>query len=193
MKVLVAHASAYGSTRGVAARLADRLRSHGLEVDLRPVDEVTALDDYEAVVVGSAIHSRAWLPQASAFVESNASALGRRAVWMFSVSSVGETTSVFGPRMAAWMRRASPEPPQVTRWRPVVAPRDHRNFAGVVERGHWGALGSLFIWLLRGSYGDHRDWADIDAWADTIAVELGAERRDAGTFGPTRRGAEPLG
>jgi menaquinone-dependent protoporphyrinogen oxidase len=172
MKVLVAYASACGSTRGVAGRIADRLRSHDVEVDLCPVDAVAPLDEYEAVVVGSAIHSRAWLPQATAFVDSNADALRQRAVWMFSVSSVGDTTSVFGPRVAGWMRRASPEPAQITRWRPVLALRGHRNFAGVVDRRNWGVLGSMFVGALRGTYGDHRDWADIEAWADVIAADL---------------------
>jgi len=172
MHVLVAHASAHGSTEGIASAIADRLRTAGHVVDLCPIDEVGSLTGTEAVVLGSAIHSGAWLPPAADFVEAHTAELSRLAVWLFSVSSVGDTSSVFGRRVTARMRRMRSEPAQITQWRPRLSVRGHRNFAGVVEQSHWGLTGTLFVRALGGSFGDHRDWDDVVLWADEIGAAL---------------------
>jgi menaquinone-dependent protoporphyrinogen oxidase len=172
MNVLVAYASAYGSTKGIAIALAEVLRDEGLVVDLRPMDEVSSLAEFGAVVLGSAIHGGTWLPPAAAFIEEHADELAQRPVWLFSVSSVGDTSSVFGRRVADAMRRMRSEPAQITKWRTQWSMRGHRNFAGVVERSHWGLVGTVFIRALGGTYGDHRDWRDIRRWAGEIASAL---------------------
>jgi menaquinone-dependent protoporphyrinogen oxidase len=174
MKVVVGYASAHGSTKGVATEIADRLTRAGMQVDVRPIDELHAIDGYVAVVLGSAIHDMAWLPQAATFVRSHRADLASRPVWLFSVSSVGDTTSFFGPRVGQLMRRMRKEPKQIAEWRLIIRPRDHRNFAGAVERSHWNLGGHLFLKTFGGNYGDHRDWRDIDAWADDIARQLQA-------------------
>lgn len=172
MRVLVGHASAHGSTAGIATAIAERLRGSGLTVELRPIEEVDDVTGFDAVVLGSAIHSGAWLPPAAAFVERHGDELSGRPWWLFSVSSVGDTSSVFGRRVTDRMRRMRREPDEVARWRARWDVRGHRNFAGVVERSHWGRLGTLFVVVLRGTFGDHRDWDDVDRWADLIADDL---------------------
>lgn len=172
MHLLVAYASVHGSTREIASAIAGRLRSAGHVVDLQPVDEIDALVGVDGVVLGSAIHNRAWLPPAVTFVEAHVAELSERPVWLFSVSSVGDTTSVFGQRIAHVMRRTHSEPSQVRVWRGRLPVRGHRNFAGVIERSHWGLAGNVFLRAFGGTYGDHRDWQDIDRWADQIAAEL---------------------
>lgn len=37
MRVLIVHASRYGSTEGIAERIGEVLRQHGLETAVRPV------------------------------------------------------------------------------------------------------------------------------------------------------------
>ena len=71
VNVLVGYASAYGSTKGIAQEIGDRLIHTGLHADIRPVDEIDAVDAYDAAVVGSAIHNMAWLPEAASFVRSH--------------------------------------------------------------------------------------------------------------------------
>jgi menaquinone-dependent protoporphyrinogen oxidase len=179
VRVLVAYASAHGSTAGVAERVGERLRGAGLDIDVQAVEQVRSLDAFDAFVIGSAIHDRAWLASARAFVEGNLGELARSPVFLFSVSSVGATNSFFGPRVARVLRAAGREPKDVTHFRTAIRPRGHRSFAGAVERDHWNLAGHLFLVLLGGTYGDHRDWADIDAWADGIARELSISRAAA--------------
>lgn len=171
-KVFVGYATAHGSTEGIARAIGERLTRAGLSADVRSVDEVEALDAYDAVVLGSAIHDRRWLPQAAAFVRRHTAALARRPVWLFSVSSVGDTNGFLGPGPTRLVQRVRRDTEELAAFRRAIGPRGHRNFAGAIERTHWNLAGDLFLRAFGGTYGDHRDWRDIDAWADGIARQL---------------------
>jgi menaquinone-dependent protoporphyrinogen oxidase len=178
-RILVAYASAHGSTRRIADEIAAPLVRAGATVEVLPVDDVrSSPDSYDACIVGSAVHGMEWLPAAIAFVEQHAASLATRPVWLFSVSSVGDTTSVFGPRVAGLMRRLRSEPKTIPRLRTVVHPLGHRNFAGVIERSHWDLAGHLFLRAFGGRYGDHLDHEDIARWADAVAARVASERRN---------------
>ena len=56
MKILVAHASKHGSTPEIAAAIARILSSEGADVDLLTARDVTAVDQYDAVIIGSAAY-----------------------------------------------------------------------------------------------------------------------------------------
>ncbi|MGB6059728.1 MAG: flavodoxin domain-containing protein [Microthrixaceae bacterium] len=170
MAVLVAYATAHGSTKGVAGRISEQLRAEGISVDLRAADDVSDLSGYSAVVLGSAIHNSRWLTPAAALLtrinEKDAVPL-----WLFSVCTIGETTSFLGPRLSRIARQRRPLPADV-----AGAGGEHRFFAGQIEKSHWNFLGRAFFLLSGGSYGDHRDWDDIDQWARSISAVLGAKQ-----------------
>lgn len=172
MDVLVGYASEHGSTRGVAERLAGRLRSQGLTAEACPVDGAADPGGYRACVLGSAIHSGDWLPAAGEFLQRHAHILACRPVWVFSVSTVGERTSAFPDPVATRLRQVLQLPAAIAAVTGAVQPRGHHRFAGVVAGEHWGLTGRVFMTGLGGRYGDHRDWAEIEAWADGIARDL---------------------
>ena len=70
-KILVTYASRTGSTSEVAETARNILTDKGAEVDLLPVQSVHTLDPYLAVVVGSAIQNRQWLPEALDFIHKH--------------------------------------------------------------------------------------------------------------------------
>ena len=187
MNVLVGYASEHGSTRGIAERLAARLREHGLAAEARPLGPDTDPGRYQAYVLGSAIHSGDWLPEGAEFLRRNRSALGRCPVWVFSVSTVGERTSAFPPGVAARLRRILRLPAAVSAVADVLRPRGYHAFAGVVAPDHWGLAGRVFMTGLGGRYGDHRDWDEVDDWAGGIAGSLAAQ--PAGQSAAARRPA----
>ncbi len=164
-KVLVAYASPHGSTRGVGERIAARLRDHRLSVDCLPIREVHEVAGYDAVVVGSAIHDQAWLPGASRFLLSHAEELAAKPLWLFSVGMPGA--------LARPLRRfAMREGPKAVAPFADLVPRDTRLFSGVVSKGDFPRRSRLVMRLMGGSYGDFRDWPEIDAWAHGIAHTL---------------------
>jgi menaquinone-dependent protoporphyrinogen oxidase len=122
MRVLVGYASAHNSTKGIASEIRDRLMNAGLGADVRSIDEIDTLEPYDAVVLGSAIHNQAWLPQAAAFAKAHADDLARRPVWLFSVSSVGETSSFLGPRTTRFIRRRRKDTKELADFRRAIRP-----------------------------------------------------------------------
>jgi menaquinone-dependent protoporphyrinogen oxidase len=175
MTVLVSYATEHGATGSIAARITIRLQGAGLTVDLRPVAEAASLDGYDAVVLGSAIHNGGWLPQADALVHREAAALGGRPTWLFSVGMLGDASSALGPRASRLLRSRQPLPDAVREALAAGIPANrHRRFAGVFLRTHttWWAAGVYRA--MGGRFGDHRDWSDVQAWADGIAEVLTA-------------------
>src|SRR5271157_2976985 len=92
LRVLVAYATKYDSTRGIAEFIAKGLQRYGTEVDVRKVGEASNLGDYDAFVIGSAIYMFHWLKDAREFVSENRVVLSSRPVWLFSSGPLGTTT-----------------------------------------------------------------------------------------------------
>jgi menaquinone-dependent protoporphyrinogen oxidase len=175
MNVLVGYATAQGSTEGIAKRIADGLRAGGVNVCVEELGGLANLQGYDAAVLGSAIHSGRWMAEGSRQLLRHSGDLRDRPVWLFSVSSVGDSSSFFPRAIANGIRKMRGETKEIAGFRKVLAVQDHRNFAGAIKKGDWGRSGDLFLHLLGGRRGDHRDWADIDRWADTIAAEFTAK------------------
>jgi menaquinone-dependent protoporphyrinogen oxidase len=165
--VLVAYASRFGSTRGVAERIAATLRQAGQRVALQRCDEVVDLTPYAAVVFGSPVFNGRWMPEAEQFVQRNAKSLAVRPVWLFSVGTFGDSRRIIGRLMTR-------EPRDIGDIRQALHPREYRVFAGVIDRHQWPAASRLLFHSLGGRLGDNRDWRAIEAWADKIhhALEL---------------------
>ncbi|GAA3939020.1 flavodoxin domain-containing protein [Actinomadura viridis] len=169
MFVLVGYATAHGSTRSIAERIGARLTERGNRVDVRPMDEVKDAGAYEAFVLGSAVHNQRWLPEASEFLHENQALFRERPVWAFSV---GMPAALRGP----WKRMGPREGPKITATLEKTARlRDHRLMSGVVGREQMSRAGHLVFRALGCRYGDYRDWAAVDGWADDIAGRLAAE------------------
>jgi menaquinone-dependent protoporphyrinogen IX oxidase len=69
----------------VAEGIGKSLSGNGTLVDIRPVEEDVNLDGYQNVIVGSAIQSGQWLPEALQFVLSYRAELSRKPFAAFLV------------------------------------------------------------------------------------------------------------
>lgn len=69
MRALVAAGSKHGATEEIADAIGRVLRERGLETDVRSIDDVVDTTEYEAFVLGSAVHAGHWLEPARRFVE----------------------------------------------------------------------------------------------------------------------------
>ena len=167
MTVLVAYASALGSTREIAQRVASRMAGALDEVDCRSVDDVESLAGYEAVVVGSAIHNQAWLPPALRFFTRHAAELARRPVWAFSVGMVDGLPKPFRKRGEALQQERL-----AAALSSDVPLRGHKVFSGVYAAAQMPVALRVLFRVTGGRFGDLRDWAAIDDWADQITAQL---------------------
>ena len=164
-EVLVVFASRHGATRGVAERIAARLRDGGLALTLSAVEDAGDLPASAAVVLGAPVYDGRWPPEFETFVDRHLRSLGSRRVWLFSVGTFGDTRRVIGPLM----RR---EPRNIAEVRDAVRPLDYRVFAGRIERHQWPLPSRMLYHAFGGRMGDNRDWDAIDEWADGISRVL---------------------
>jgi len=164
MRVLVAYASQYGATREIAAQVAQTLTDNGIDASLKPIDDPISVDDFDAFVIGSAIHAGHWLTPGAEFVKRHEAVLAKHPVWLFSSGPLGDSAD-----------RPQPDPKEVTELRSEITVRGHAVFGGAFDRTSTADGG----WLERtvGRFipeGDYRDWAEIEAWARDVEQQLKA-------------------
>ena len=89
MHILVTAASKHGATDEVADAIAKRIEAAGFTVDRVAPADVTTVEPYDAVIVGSAVYILQWMPEAHDFMERFKDDLRDKPVWAFSVGMNG--------------------------------------------------------------------------------------------------------
>jgi menaquinone-dependent protoporphyrinogen oxidase len=169
-RVLVAYGSKHHATAEIAEAIAEGLRSAGLQVDVRSAGPVGSLKPYRAVVLGSAVYAARWRPEALRLLRRPE--LRDRDVWLFSSGPIGEDRG--DPERLAHMTK----PAAVERIASEIGAHEHVVFGGMVADDA-GFIRKKMARQIPPDLRDRRDWAEIKAWADTIAVALGRLRRSA--------------
>jgi menaquinone-dependent protoporphyrinogen oxidase len=167
MNVLVAHASKHGSTAEIAQAVADTLRQAGLDVDCRAVGDVSSLERYDAVVLGSAVYIKRWRGDARRFLRKHGKELSRRPFWVFSSGPVGEPRA--DEEGSPWL-----EPPRIVEKVERLGAREHVVFGGRVPTEPHGPAQRAMVENTPPEYRDRRNWDEIRAWAARVASELHA-------------------
>jgi menaquinone-dependent protoporphyrinogen oxidase len=117
-----------------------------------------------------------WMKQATKFVRRNSKALAGRPVWLFSSGPLGTKAQDAQGRDLCEVL----QPKEIAEFRETVRPRGHKVFFGALNAtrlGFWHRLIYKLPANRDGSFlpdGDFRDWAAIDAWANSIAAALKA-------------------
>ena len=168
-KVLVSAASRHRPTREIAEAIASGLRERGIDAQARPLEEVDALEGYNAVVLGSAVYMGRWLGEARRFVHLHASTLSSLPVWLFSSGPVGPPSH---PVPAG-------EPADVPVLLRLTRAQEHRTFAGRLDTEQIHFTERAVARMIHAPEGDFRDWEAIDRFAGDIAGVLLSARAAA--------------
>jgi menaquinone-dependent protoporphyrinogen oxidase len=178
-KILVAYASALGSTVGVAEAIGKTLAESGAEVDVRRMVDVTDLAPYRAVVAGSAIHGSEWLPEAMDFMRKYHPALAQKPFAAFLVCmTMAMRNRNFHTGVADWLEPV----------RALVRPMSEGYFAGVLDISKIPSYSDRLKFRLSVMFGawtegDHRDWDAIRAWANELVTKLQPEAVQVEPYG----------
>lgn len=159
-RVLVAVASKHGATYDIASRIAERLRDHDAHVVVTPPDRVTDLDHYDAAIIGSAVYSGRWMSTAKKFVEESTETLTTMPIWFFSSGPLGSEEEPHDDLEAVEDLVAR------------LGVRDHHMFMGKLDHDSLSISERIKVKAAGAPYGDFRNWADVDVWAEAIASEL---------------------
>jgi menaquinone-dependent protoporphyrinogen oxidase len=162
-KILVTYASRLGSTAGVAQALVQALTGCGAEVDVLPMESVSDLSPYGAVVAGSAIRGGEWLPEAMQFVQKNRAALGQKPFASFLVCMTLAMKADYRQQVSDWMGPV----------RQQVRPVSEGLFAGALDISKIPSLGDRIKFRMSVAFGvwkegDHRDWQAIRSWGESL-------------------------
>lgn len=165
MRILVATASTYGSTREIGEHIAGVLRDAGHEVITEDIDAVGDLG-YDAVVVGAAIYIGRPLSSARKFTARLEREFGANPVWVFGSGMKNTTRDPLHPPFT--------EPAS----RPYLGSR-YPIFKGKVDPTQLSAAERTLAALTAASVQDERDFHTIGRWAQEIAAHLDRHSADA--------------
>jgi menaquinone-dependent protoporphyrinogen oxidase len=164
MRVLITAATRHDATREIGEAIGAGLAERGIDAETRPIDEVTDLAGYDAVVLGSAVYMGRWLKPARQFAEHNGAALAAIPVWLFSSGPLGPPAH----------RVPAGEPADITDLVKLTGALEHRVFAGRLERERLGFAERAAAKVVHAPEGDCRDWSTVDGFAGEIAAQLAA-------------------
>jgi menaquinone-dependent protoporphyrinogen oxidase len=170
MNILVAYASAHGSTAQVANVIGQVLTARGSLATIANITEVQNIHKFDALVLGSAIHNGAVLKEMSAFLRTFGGELAAKPIYLWLNC------------IRVLERHGEEHVLDHYLDYQILNPLHVRNiavFAGKLdlENIDWNER-----WTLAARYdgstwpsnidGDYRDWTKVRLWAERVAVEL---------------------
>lgn len=171
MKILIAYASAHGSTAEVAHAIGRVFLERGAGVSVEPVKGLREIGSYDAVILGSAIHGGNCLPEMVSFLRSSTEVLADTPLY-FWINCI-RVLERYGEQHALqhYIDNTLLESYNL---------RGKAVFAGKLDLANvdWNER-----WTLAARYdgstwpsnlnSDFRDWDSIRRWANQIADEIG--------------------
>lgn len=157
-RVLVAYATKLGSTAEIAETIAHVLRDGGHYAVATPAREVASLDEFDAVVLGSALYAAYWQRDAHRFIERFREQLKARPLWLFSGGPLDR-------RLAKADQPITPHGAQITAG---LGARAHHTFGGRLLPD--ADVAPQVLQTHR--FGDFRDWQRIVEYGYRIGREL---------------------
>ncbi|HVU10111.1 MAG TPA: flavodoxin domain-containing protein [Phototrophicaceae bacterium] len=164
--ILVTYATRSGSTAEVATMIAKTLEHDGQAVEICPLEDVGTISGYSAIVVGSPIRDRQWLPEVSDFIDAYHERLSQLPVAYFTVcKTLREDT--LEHRQIVW-DYCQPLLHDFADVHPIAVGM----FAGEVDYRKLPLLTVVKARLSNIPAGDWRCWTKIEAWAHDLAFML---------------------
>lgn len=162
--ILVAYATRSGSTQEVAEAIAATLRERGLEVDIRPLRDVHAIDQYQAIVLGAPLYIFHWHKDALHFLARHREALVQRPLAIFALGPLHADEKEFQEVRGQLDKELAKFP-----WLKAEA---IAIFGGRFDPQKLSFPYKLFPAFKNMSASDVRDWTVIRNWASDLAARF---------------------
>jgi menaquinone-dependent protoporphyrinogen oxidase len=83
-RLLVTYASKMGSTQEIAEAIGRELEAFGMQVTVARCADNVGPEDFDGVIIGSAIYTQRWVKAATKYLKRNAPRLDRHRTWLFT-------------------------------------------------------------------------------------------------------------
>ena len=173
MKVLVTYSSGYGTTKEVSEKIAEILDDNGgFGVTVKSIDDVSNINEFDAVIVGSSVRADRPLANVRDFFARHNSELTQKHLAIFAVCLAANCTE---GREKVKQEYIS----QITKKYPELEPMSTEAFGGKID---FEQLNPVMRQLMKsvlkktgiqteGSV-DTRDWDFIESWAVELRERL---------------------
>lgn len=162
-RILVAYLSKKGSTAEIARVIGTELGRANFFVDTAAMEEVTSLDDYDAVILGVPVYTGRIMGELALFAGKNHDALSRLPVAGFVVGIAPVFPKAGDAGTFTGQFREALQP---------VTPVDVAMFAGVLDVKKLSFVERGLTSLMKVPTGDFRDWDAIAAWARSLPEKM---------------------
>lgn len=162
--VLVAYATRHGSTQEVAEGVAATLGERRLDVELQSAREVCRVEEYQAVVLGTALYMFRFHKDARRFLSRHREALAARPVAVFALGP-------FNDEEKEWQGVRGQLDKELAKF-PWLEPVAKQVFRGKFDPAKLRFPYNLLPALRRLPASDIRDWKAIRVWASDTAERL---------------------
>lgn len=169
-RILIAYDTIHGSTADVADQIGKELCAQGFTVDVRFIGNASSIEDYDVIILGSAIYEFNWLPDARRFVRHHYSTLSSKPVAVFIVCSAMYQDT---PESREEVRKAFVSP-LLDRY-PAISPLAIGLFGGAVDfnTNRYNLFEKIVLRILGKvlnfkASADWRNWDYISDWAQEV-------------------------
>lgn len=164
MHVLVAYSSKMGGTEGIAKKVADTLTGEHFTVTLRSAGEVPNPEEFDAVILGSAIYGARWRRASVRLLRRLSRAGFDRPVWLFHSGPIADDIA----------QDPQPFPAKVEKLAVDLSVKDRKTFGGRLPDDAKGAIAQSMV--KQGRSGDWRDLDQVGVWAKEVGRVLAASQ-----------------
>lgn len=162
-KILVTYATYYGATANVARAIAETVASRGYSVEVSTVKEVQNLNQYEAVIVGSAIRGGKIHDDTFHFIKDHKADLGRIPVAYFvCCMTMGEEDPETRYQAETYLA-------EVFNKISTVKPISLGFFGSIYEYKHMEWLARLVDKAINSQEGEYHTWETVIHWNENVA------------------------
>ena len=173
MKILVAYASAHGSTKEVAQFVGRVLETYNAEVTVANVVDIESVEGYDAYVLGSAIHASLWLQEMCTFIDRFEHSLAKQPsyFWVSCIRALEKDGLAHALKYYFDYKTL-----ESFALREVAVFAGKLNVSAITRQEQWFLVSNYDGKLTPGNINhDYRDWEAISTWANSIAKNLDLE------------------
>jgi menaquinone-dependent protoporphyrinogen oxidase len=162
--ILISYATMYGSTKEVAAIIAEELNKKGLIVDVKSVKEVKSLYEYRTIILGAPLIMFHWHKDALKFLEKYRKDLENKKIVIFALGPVHDPHD--NTEWENSRKQLDKELSNFSWLKPVTSEILGGKFDPKLLR-------FPLNWLAGSApASDARDWKSIRAWANKVITQI---------------------
>jgi len=158
-KVLIAFATRYGSTKEVAEFIAEKIKEREIEAEISNIIDISSLEGYDAVIIGSPIYMGKWLKEGVHFVQQFSESLNRVPVALFSVGATLKDKNEKNIKIAE---------KSFDVLLPYTNPVMTGLFAGKIDKSNMNFVDKQILKIVKPEEGDFRNFDEISVWTDNL-------------------------